>query len=209
MDGKRDGLRRGYFNCRVFHTFCEVEASTAQIEFNRWHLLFQGYLLELTWVYIGDFSRTDKWNPTYRSRKQVCIIRLSCDLKNYADLLDLHNSSDHTQSHPVIANHVDVSVLHYSSDHTTDCVEGASHVFLQAARGEHAKGRGGACSEGHSFPFSTNSLTVRRISLSPQCISCQLMEIQVLQSKYTCGMTPGWRTVSTVLPTKFEESLIL
>ena len=39
-------------------------------------------------------------------------------------------------------------------------------MFLQAARGEHAKGRGGACSEGQSFPFSTNSLTVRRMPLA-------------------------------------------
>ena len=78
----------------------------------------------------------------------------------------LHNSPDHTQSHPVIANYVDLPVLHNFSNHTMDCVAGASHVFLQAARGEHAKGRGGACSEGHSFQFSTNSLTARRVPLA-------------------------------------------
>ena len=34
MDGKREGLRPGYVNSRVFYTFCEVEAGTAKIEFN-------------------------------------------------------------------------------------------------------------------------------------------------------------------------------
>ena len=34
------------------------------------------------------------------------------------------------------------------------------------------------------------------------------MEIQVLQSKYTCGMTPGWRTVWIVAARSFFKELI-
>lgn len=61
-------------------------------------------------------------------------------------------------------------------------------------RREHAKGRGGARSEGPSFPFSMfsdgayNAIGQERLlgnSLSPQCIICKLMAIRVLQTKHT------------------------